>query len=82
MNTFKGCWNDYRVEKPKTVDGISALMLVACSDGRVITAVYVSARDMWFSHESREYFGDVVAWWDFPVPTGFKLSPIYEEVDE
>lgn len=75
-------WKDYKTEKPVTFDGLSALMLVETSDGRVITAVYVLNRDMWYSHESQEFFGDVVAWWDFPLSTGFKLSPIYEEVDE
>ena len=70
-------WHDARVEKPKTYnDGLSDLVLCLTDDGLVIVAEWNGT--WWYDPERDETFGNVVWWFDFPVPSGFKFSDLYE----
>lgn len=75
---MKNEWEDYRTTKPKTVDGVSALMLCGLTDGRICTAIWDANTGLWYDPDKLETFGNVVSWWDFPLPPNFKLSEIYD----
>ena len=73
-------WRDFKVEKPKVdIEGRSALMLVTTTDVHCVVATYFADRGMWFDHETKELFGNVERWFDFPLYPGFRLSEDYDE---
>ena len=43
------------------------------------SATYFADRGMWFDHETKELFGNVERWFDFPLYPGFRLSEDYDE---
>ena len=58
-------WHDARVERPTVYN-----------DGLAIVAEWNGT--WWYDPERDETFGNVVWWFDFCVPSGFKFSDLYE----
>ena len=70
-------WRVNKIEKPKAFNGLSDPMLCLLSDGRPCVASWNEKRGFWQDLETGDTFGDVIWWFDFVLPHGYKLSEIY-----
>lgn len=75
-------WHDARIEKPKTYEGVSDLMFVLTSNGLGTLAIWDACKGLWYDPETEETFGDVLWWFDFPLPERYRFADFYYRYGE
>ena len=71
-------WKDAKIYKP-TYMGMSDPVLCLLDDGIICVAQYDADRGEWYDAEQDEYFRNVVWFFDFTLPHGWKMSDLYDK---